>query len=626
MSDFSNHGTHIQADPYKGKARTHPTSTLVFEKNQLEAKRIFFYLRKFGWDSDVPCENLLLKSWVEWLQHITRYWSYLPIEKCFTREEIFYGNLVQGPDFAAYVKKCRFYTMQYHIALDSLPEQEEYILEGWQGYDSILPESNFIHWEEEIDDFPWCMIEPTYKVDIVKVSEDMQNTLGGNFPDNLTFTGNTDFLSFVKPSKVFDPSLKTKSKTRLVRELLLDPGKIIPGWVGTRSKIQAMPAGGRDASIATPSTLVKIKYANEIFKQICEANPYSAMASHKTQERRINRIRSHGKVFLHWDFKKLGLVCQREWFLALAKAVQDRYNVDMSWFDFDDLTISDGGKSYETKRGFALGWMNEAVTMIIIHWFLAFFHSCSSEWKRRFDFVVFNDDVEIALLTDTNVEEMDVLKDLMLDYFRSIDVPCSIKKIFFSRESIFLEDYFNPDGIFDFAKNSVAVRLYAKAACNSMPVARKSYVAAASQIYYDKDVVKEILSHTHMEFDKDEDDLQYSAGGFFHSYRDGLNTLSDSLTQMSLSKVLAECRPRDISLKFSTNFSWNESAKAQNRIVERAQTRHDFVLPREEYQASFSTGLADDYFITAAALLPDNSFVQEMSDRRAYVRLVHDPG
>jgi len=626
MSDFQDPSTHLNSEPYRGSAQTHPSSTLVFEEHSLEAKKIFFLLRSRGWDHDFPCSSVLLKSWIKWLQYITRFWSLLTIQKCFTREELFYGNLVVGPSFAEYVKKCRFYTMQYNIGLESLALQEEYILDGWAGYDSILPESNFIHWVEEIDDFPWCMIEPTFSVDRSQTSKDMNTVLGRYFPPQISLKGNTDFLKFVKPSKVFDPSLTSKSGTRLVREILFDVGKISSGWVGSRCKIQVMPAGGRDTSIATPSTLVKIKYSNEIFKQLCEANPYSAMASHRVQERRINRIRTRGKVFLHWDFKKLGLVCQRSWFMALASCIQDKYNIDMSWFDFDDLTIKDGKRSYNTKRGFALGWMNEGVTLVIIHWLTVFFQSCSENWKEKFDFVVFNDDVEIALRFEPSVEDMDVLKNLMLDYFKSIDVPCSIKKIFFSKQSIFLEDYFDPIEEFDFKKNSIAIRLYAKAAMNTLPVAVKGYMAAASQIYKEPYIIKEILSKTATEFDEDEYDWHHAAGGYFISYRDGLNTITEDLTAMSLSMALSEVRPMEINKKFSTDFSWQKAQSSQDRIMERASNRHDFVLPNDQYADSFLTGLTSNYFSTAASLLMDGSPIQEMSDRRAHVRLVHDPG
>jgi hypothetical protein len=626
LNEFPTHHQPMKSLPYSGRATTHPSSTLVFEDHKIESKKLFFYLRKMGWDSEFPCSSPELKLWIQWLQLFTRFWSYIPIQKCLTREEIFYGNLVQGPDFAAYVKKCRFYTMQHNIALDSSPEQEDYILEGWEGYDSIPPESNFIHWEEVIDDFPWCMIEPAFVADKVLTPGDMQSTLGQYLPKKLSFSGSTDFLSFIKPSKVFDPSLATTSKTRLVRELLVDPGSISEGWVGTRSRIQVMPAGGRDTTIATPSTLVKIKYSNEIFKQLCDAHPNSAMAPHRTQERRINRVRRRGKVFLHWDFKKLGLVCHRSWFMALANLIQETYHIDMSWFDFDELVVNDGGKSYQTKRGFALGWMNEGVTMVIIHWLTSFFRSCSSDWRSKFDFVVFNDDVEIALLNDANVEEMDVLKDLLLDYFRSIDVPCSIKKIFFSRESIFLEDYYNPIEKFNFSKHSIAMRLYAKAAMNSLPVARKGYIAAASQIFVDKDILRELISDTKMEFDPDERDWHFSAGGFYYSYEDGLSTLSKSLLELSLASEFAECRPAEISRKFKQDFSWSKAAKAQDQMQFRARERHEYELPREEYRSSFVTGLAPEYASVAAALLPEDSLFQEMSDRRAHVRLIHDPG
>lgn len=608
--------------PYKGKARTHPTSTLVFVEHSAEARKIYYALRKLGWDADFPCSSPLLKLWVQWLQYFTRFWWMLPIGKCFTRSEIFYGNLIEGPSFAAFVKKCRFYTMQYHIALENMAIDEQYILDGWEGYDSIPPESNFIHWEEEIDDFPWCLIEPTYKVDIDYHSTGMTELLGKFFNKDLILAGVTNFLSFIKVSKVYDPSRPPgRSRTRLMRELLVDPGSIKPGWVGLRTKIQAMPAGGRDSSIATPSTLVKIKLAHEIFIQLCQSNAYSAMASHDTQERRVNRVRSAGKIFLHWDFKKLGLVCQREWFLSLAKAVQETYHIDMSWFDFDSLTVINGKRAIETKRGFALGWMNEGVTLVIIYWFLLFFRRIPS-WEKYYDFIVFNDDVEIAIRKEIPISEMDVLKESLLAHFESLGVPCSIKKIFFSTQSIFLEEYHSPSGPYDFEKNSMAVRLYAKAAINSLPVARKAFLAEATQIYVDADIVKEIVSRTVVEFDPDEKSWAVDAGGFKHFVESGLNSITKHPAQLSLASELSAIVPTVQTTKFATDFSWKKALDAQNKIASQSTLYHDCELPLQEYRDSFVSGLPKAFISFAVDDIDEDNPLFYVVNRRA--RREHD--
>lgn len=532
-----------------------------------------------------------------------------------TREEVFYGNLVMGPSFTAWVKKARFYTMQNAIALDTTYPNEEYILPGWQGYDSILPESNHIHWIEEIDDFPWSMLPVAIEFDRSKIAQDMMSSLGAYLPKNIKLVGNTDFLRLIKPTKVYDPNLR---RTRMLRELLVDPGTIRPGWVGKRVKIQAMPGGGRDATIASPSTLLKIKYSNELFLQLCERNPYSAMGSHEVQERRMNRIRRVGKIFLHWDFRKVGLCCPRVFFLALGDIIQQEYHMDMSWFDFDDLTVIDGSNVYQTERGYALGWMNEGITLVIIHWFLTFFKKYDSQWKKHFDFVVFNDDVEIAIKQELSWEEMDTLKDLILNHFREMDIPCSIKKIFFSEQSIFLEDYFNPPGNnFNFEKRSIAARLYAKASMNTYHVARKAYVAHASQIWKDRDIVNSIVSTTSSEFFDDELDFPFEAGGWFFGYEHGLSTYTNSDFSIMCAYALGKVKPTVTSTSFRDDFSWEKAALSHDRISAHPRKRFlDLNLPKDEYYESFTTGLSDEYFQTVGDLLDSSSIIKNMFDQK----------
>lgn len=573
---------------------THPTTPISFDRHKDEAKAIFYHLRSTTWMHKFPCSNKLLKLWIEWLQYFTYFWSFTDGEKAISLEDIFEGCLLGGPDFAAWLKKTRAYSLQAKWALNKTNLPEEYVLEDWECYDSLPPESSLIHWIEEVNDFPWSLIPLRVKQTKEEIFVLMEHTICTELPSHLRIYGMKNVYSVIKPSKVYDPNLPKKSKTRLMRDIFLDLQDPEEGWHGKRVTIQAMPGGCRDGTVATPSTLLKIKLASEIFKHLCEANIYSAMASHRLSRKRINRVRQNGKLFLHWDFKKVGLCCPRVNFLALAMVIEKYFAINMDWFDFEHLYVTDGKATISTARGYALGWMNEGITIVIIHWLLMFFRQIP-EWKNKFDFVVFNDDVEIAIKHEMNDYDMTVLKISLLEHFKLLDVPCSTKKIFFSRQSIFLEEYWDPDIDDELPKNSIAARMYAKAIMNSIPFVRKTFVNIASQIWIEPVIINLIKSRTKKEFDNvprwyDESFADFDSGGWFTSYEDNFRPiLRDNPNYAFLAQQLAKAVIEIDTKKIDTKFKWRDTQNKSLNMMSAAHGPLWYETPREEFDESFQS-------------------------------------
>lgn len=590
VSDFTS-DAHTSTSPYKGKVKLFPTEVLSFRKYQDETKKVYFYLRKAGWDAKVSTSSKTLDLWIEWLQINTKLYDYIPIKsRCLLRGDYFHGNLLLGPSFTEWLKKARHYTMQYNIALDDTSIPDEYVVEGWAGYDSFLPETSLIHWEEEINDFPWSFIKLRYQIDEnynIHLFKSMLEKFG---PKNLHLSGTYDFLRLIKASKFFDP---VTGKSRFMRDFIPSVDRPHEGWIGKRVKIQALPGGGRDGTMATPSTLIKIKLSAEIFLKICQTHPNSAMCDNLTQTKRIQKLRSRGKVFLHWDFKKVGLTADRRYFICLAKAVQSVYGIDMSWFDFDELVIFDEDRAYKPSRGYALGWMNEGITLVIIRWIAEFLQL--KKLDKLVDFLVFNDDVEIALLWEASRHEMFILKSSLLEFFKEKDIPCSIKKIFFSHASIFLEDYFDPYDEYDFEKRSVATRIYSKAMITSLPFMRKSYLSIASQLWKEQDIIDLIISKTKKEFKgfSFEEILPFESGGFFYSFKDGLNqALIERPIYTLYSYFMSTHVKVDLKVPEFKSFSWYSSKKAEERLVNEAQSHYWSQVPQEDIDECFTFDLA----------------------------------
>jgi len=595
----------------RSKSKLHPTDVLKFEDHKKETEKIFRYLEDKGWYAKVRTNNFSLGIWIEFLQLNMRFYEYIEISKCLTTRDYFYGNLVQGPVFTEWLKKARAYTLQYESAIDEyLAIPEEYILDNYEGYDSFFPESGLIHWEEEIDDFPWCLYPIEVPVDRNRETKIFIELLHKLAPKELNLAGATDIISKLKASKFFDPSSR---KSRLMRDLIVDPGILEPGWLGKRTKIQAFPGGGRDASMASPSTLQKIKLSNEIFLQIVSGMKNSAMTGQSLQERRIQRLRSHSKTYLHWDFKKIGLTADRSYFYSLARAVEDVYGIDMSWFDIDDLFIIDeDGITKKTRRGYALGWMNEAITIVIIRWVWEFLNA--NNLSKKVDFLVFNDDVEIGFLEELHPSESTYIKELMLQFFKDKGIPCSIKKIYFSYHSVFLEDYHDTSNQFNFDKKVVAVRLYAKAAISSFPFLRKSYVAAASEHWHSEEIIQWIVNRTSKEWKKlDEDDLSLASGGWFRNIQNYLNfELVDHPTYSLFAPIIAEHVNigKFETIPFNTSFKSAKAAQSQALIIENAQRDYFDHIPKTDFEENFqsTTGAEIDLF---RQLLPSFSFLKD---------------
>jgi hypothetical protein len=595
----------------KSKITIFPGSPLRFQEHKLEAKRIYNWLSQNGFDAIPTTSDTALLAWVKFLQTNLRYYLLIPIgSRCLERADYFYGNLVEGPDFATWLKKARHYTMQYNIALDNTSIPDEYVLDGYVGYDSFFPESALIHWEEDIDDFPWSLHPINVKIDRATERLHFKELLTSEGPKKLALEGRTNYLRFIKASKMYDPLTE---KSRLVRDIATDLPPMTEGWIGKRTKIQAFPGGGRDGTMATPSTLQKIKLSNEIFYGICESLNNSAMCDDVTQANRIDRVRTKSKVFLHWDFKKVGLMTNRTFFMGLSDAVQDVYGISMSWFDFENLYVIDGKDVYLTPRGYALGWMNEAITIVIIRWIREFL--VKNNLQKSTDFVVFNDDVEIGFNFLPSVDEMELFKMSLIKFFSEKDVPCSIRKIFFSYESIFLEDYYAPLSDFNFEKRSVATRMYAKAANCSLPFMRKDYTNAAMKIWYCNQIVREIISLTPQEFPiplSDERELPYESGGWITRYSNSLNrSMEDDLRSAMISRHLNDMSTIKMETQpYGGALSKNALIQKELQIIRKARIPSaDVAVSKDEVDENFRFDLATDISLYKLKV-PENSRFQ----------------
>lgn len=584
-----------------------PLAVLQFEKHKSEAEYAYRWIRKHS-RKVPPGLSPQFEAWLAFLLKSLSYWELIPIGQPLGFYDYLYGNLITGPSFATWLKKVRAYTLQANIAIGDVAVPEEYYIPGWEGYDSFYPETGLIHWEEEIDDFPFSM----YPVSEDKIPKRIETycyeELMARGPKDLPLVGTSDVLRFVKASKGYTLD---KNRSLFIRDFISELGKPNSIWWGKRCKIQAMPGGARDTAMSEPNTLIKIKLANEIFIKICEDHPNSAMASKSLQSRRISRLWK-SKFFLHLDFKKVGLMLPRAYLLALGKSIESVYGIDMSWYlGIKDIYVQSEGETFRTARGYTLGWMNEAVTLIIIILIRKFLSILS----LKLDFLVFNDDVEIALPESwiDYPESCYVFKTLICRFFEERDIFVSIKKTYCSRESIFLEEYHAPESRFDFQKRSIATRIYAKAAVSTYPFLRKSYVNIASQIWFCSDIISEIVDYTKPEFPlliSDETGLPFEAGGFFSCFESGFNTLMTEYPgAVWLASLLSEYSQEPIE---TSKPKFDFSIKKHDRNLDIDVSKHRFTVPAglsavlEELKETFHQD-SDEELLARVEALPDDA-------------------
>jgi hypothetical protein len=426
-------------------------------------------------------------------------------------------------------------------------------------------------------------------------------------PKSLELTGLRNVMKYVKASKAVN---LLGGKSFLLRDIvtgLTAPGR---GWWGRRTKILSYPGSSRDASMADPDTLVKIKLSYEIFYKLCETDPNSAMCSHLVQEKRISRLHTN-KLFLHFDFKKIGLYLPRRYLISVMQHIGDVYDIDVSWFDFNDLYIESEGHTYATKRGYALGWMNEGVTLVIIYIMRSFL----KKYQINFDFLVFNDDVEIGFPQDLPESEQQLIRTLLINYFQEADIACSVKKIFFSKVSIFLEEYYSPGPCkFSLEKRSLATRIYAKAACCSYPFLRKSYVNIASQLWFSDEITRQIISNTRAEFPASpipESRLPFELGGFFTYRKDGFNTLlvdfPNLLYMLPYFKIDVPIETTQLKTGFDSDKSFSRKQKKIRNALEEFDSSQ---LPFDEIEKSWQD-FNEDKVTALVDTLPDGHNLKE---------------
>lgn len=500
---------YLAIDDYDQPRLGLPSGALKHKKVKKELKIVIDHFILNGY-STPPYGKLSL----EFKRHLILFrtkldlWESINIEKCMTKDEIYFRCLTDGHLFTEYVKKCRSSTLRYLTSETNSTVEEQYLLPNYHGYDSMFSERDLIHWDDtdEIDDIKYAFIpcererKQDFELRVDKMFEDFRIS-ECNFSDSI------DMIAQLKNTMMYDAK---KGKTHLMRNFWNRDVDTRTHYFAVRKVVPIPRASTRDAGVGTPATILKVKMLNQLARTISEKIPYSANASLDTVSKRIKRVLKKNS-FLHLDFKKFGLTFPRYLMNTMIKKIGEYANLDLSDLLIDEFFVEIDKEVYQTARGSMLGWLDPINSLCVC----AILHYLSCERELRFDFVTYNDDVEISKRFGKDPSGgLELLRSAVVIELDSYDIPISLDKTYGSKASIFLEKYnhFHNYGL-DMRKHQLSINQHAAALCTPFAWMAKMYFAEASTIFVNDYIADRFRKTTPIEFRPNDFDMSLWAGG-----------------------------------------------------------------------------------------------------------------
>jgi len=496
-------------DDYEFVRRGIPTEAVSFERSKSDRELLLKHFIHHGYYS-VPYSKISTHL----AKHVSKFRCALDFYKEFSKsrvfeiEELYFRCLSEGPAFSDFIKKCRATCYRWKTTETDTEIDEEYISDLYDGYNSILHERYLIHWSDvdDVDDVKYAFI-PLRHERKHEFSE-LLNKFWDDFRlDEIDFTNNLDLLSALKNSKMYDPISK---KSKLMRDLWNDDVDITGPYFAKRTVVAVSSGNIRDTGVGDPGTIAKVKLLNQLARQISDVIPYSVNTDSHTANRRLKRVLKNN-LFLHLDFKKFGLTFPRYMMNILLEKIAKSSGLNLDDLKMEDFFIQIGDDVFNTERGSVLGWLDSMHSICVA----VILHDLGK--RLGFDFVTFNDDVEISKKGLSDVKgTLELLRYSVcttLDYF---DVLISLNKTFGSKASVFLERYayYDQYGI-DMYKEQLTVDAYTKSCITVFPWQAKFFFAAAEQWTKSQYATERCISTCPIEFRKEEITLPLWAGGWY---------------------------------------------------------------------------------------------------------------
>jgi len=580
-----------------------PKGPVDFEATKKERDLLIRSYYCSGWKS-FPSTKLSpkFKKAVAYFRACLDIWDQFSPSKVFSKEEIYIRCLSEGPSFAEFIKKSRATCFRAFTAETDTEVEEEYFHDTYTGYNSIIHERYLIHFDDTkgVDDIKWAFT-PTKEVDTERFRASVKQMFADFRVEEETFNPCIDMIGALKNVKMYDPVQK---KSLLMREFWDSSVEASGPYFAKRSVVPIEPGNCRDTGVGDARTILKIKQLNQLCRTISEKVPYCANAPGKIANSRLKRILKKN-AFLHLDFKKYGLTFPRALTNVLIEEIGVVSGLDTSHLIIDSFYVEIDGETYETARGAMLGWL-DCVNYLAV---AAILHNLVNE-GLQFDFIGFNDDVEISKRVSDHsfAQTLEILRSVICIELDSYDIPISINKTYGSRASVFLERYayYSQYGI-DMYKEQLTVKAYAISLVTTHIWEAKMQFAAAEQWTKSDYCRDRCIDTCPIEFRREEINLPLWAGGWYLRVFNGLDysmALSDRLG-IRLGFELSKWKPLNYSTKMQPASTgqkiadtiedkcFNSHSKELGDLVFRDKT--DIVNEEISYLVSYAQTLCDTY-------------------------------
>jgi hypothetical protein len=525
--------------------------------------------------------------------------------KVFSKDEIYVRCLREGNSFTQFIKKARSTCLRGKTSETETDIEEEYFFEEYDGYNSIIDERYLIHWDDrdEIDDIKYAFI-PTSGKDRRKDFAKMLDTFWEDFSlDDTNWVTEFDMIASLKNTKMYDPKMK---KTHLMREFWTNDINLNDPYFAKRSVVLTSPGSTRDTGVGDPSTILKVKQLNALARCISERVPYSANAPGPVCNARLKRVLKKN-LFLHLDFKKFGLTFPRTMLNEMIRKISESSGFDLSHLYIHQFYIEIDGEVYETERGTVLGWLDSINSLCVA----VILHHLSKKEELNFDFVTFNDDVEISKRNASAPQEtLELLRLAVIAELDSFDIPISMNKTYGSRASVFLERYayYQKEYGLDMYKEQLTVAAYAKSLVTEFPWQAKLFFSAAEQWTKSDYATHRCISTCPVEFRDEEKTLPLWAGGWYIRRKNGLDYSMNDCDRLGLRLGM------NLSKYVSPNYATKREKPTPNQQISNCL--------RQRAYTSYSSSMAAhilDLTETRKALNDDLDFLYHAAETRCDV-------
>jgi len=496
-----------------------PTDSIVWEEHKSDIDILINIFIKDGYFGNIP-KNLNK----DLIQHLMYFRANLDIydelieNKVFCRDEIYFRCLQEGPAFCQLIKKARNFSLQNKICIGENNVPTEYICRNYSGYDSIIHERYLINWDETDDtvDWPYSLIQ-CEKTEIDYTTIGLSKLIVRYQLKKLP----NELITLFEPVANKKSSTLEGSKTTLLKNTW-DNSLRDGSYMAVRKVIPIEAGNVRDTGVPDVQSLCKLKLLHQHIRNICEKLPYSANCNFATLNQRLARLRRKS-VFIHIDFKKFGLTFPRK---QLNKVLE---MLDLEHLKIDEFILRNEDGDIRTNRGGVLGWFDGAVAIATIS---ILTNLAERQGWKDFDMLQFNDDIEIGF-GDLPEEEIRYRQDKIVRTLVAHDFIMSNRKIFSSKESIFLEDYEGFETL-DMSKMQLAVRFFAKSLCTQFRWEARLMYSMGRNYGYTKNIERMCFENIKMKLDN-ETKLPVELGGWIFLGSEGLNRCLEDATPSQIS-------------------------------------------------------------------------------------------